>query len=271
MLSKLFLTPSHHRQLNLPTKNSLLTTYRYQSKSLSFKKRSEIKSIACVILLTNYLSGISSNISIASESSLPSNESFVFEDEPLKSYLIDDASVLSRIARDEINNKLFNLEKRSGYKLVVAIKRKLEFEPDVFTFLEKLFDKWYKSNDGDKNGLLLIVTSVKDGALVGGKSFIEAIGDDLVDSIVGENIPIFTEKEMFNEAAISPVNRVIANLTGKNDPGAPLRVINERKRTYKTKEETDRVKPVTGAIVVTLLLIAFVVPMLQFYGYVSKD
>jgi len=106
---------------------------------------------------------------------------------------------------------------------------------------------------------------------VGGKSFIEVIGDDLVDSIVGENIPIFTEKEMFNEAAISSVNRVIANLTGKNDPGAPLRATNERKRTYKTKEETDRVKPVTGAIVVTLLLIAFVVPMLQFYGYVSKD
>jgi len=79
MLSKSFLKPSYHRQFNLPTKNSLSTTFRHQPKLLKLKKKSEIKSIACVILLTNYLSGISLNISIASESSLPSNESFVFE------------------------------------------------------------------------------------------------------------------------------------------------------------------------------------------------
>merc|ERR1711939_1230651 len=136
---------------------------------------------------------------------------------------------------------------------------------------EKVFSKWNKAGGSKKSGLLVIVTSSKDGALVGGDSFIESVGDDLIDSVQGDNIPILAEEEKFNEAVLSSVNRVVAVLDGKGDPGAPQRVENTRKRTYKTKEETDRVKPVTGTIVLTLLLIAFVVPMLQYYGYVSKD
>jgi len=122
-----------------------------------------------------------------------------------------------------------------------------------------------------KNGILLVVTASKDGALVGGDSLTEKIGDDLIDSVVADNIPVFTEEEKFNEAVLSSVERIVNVLTGKNDPGAPQRSKVIRKRTYKTKEETDRVKPVTGAIVITLLVIAFVVPMLQFYGYVGED
>jgi uncharacterized membrane protein YgcG len=160
---------------------------------------------------------------------------------------------------------------RTGYKTLVVTTRKLEFNPDVLTFSEKVFRKWRKSEGGDKIGLLVLVTTTKEGALIGGESFVEALGDDVIDSVQGDNIPIFAEQEKFNEAVLSSINRVVAVLEGKEDPGAPQRIDNTRKRTYKTKEETDRVKPVTGTIVLTLLLIAFVVPMLQYYGYVSKD
>jgi uncharacterized membrane protein YgcG len=200
-----------------------------------------------------------------------SESDILAEDEPKVTYYIDDASQLSRTARDEINNQLADLETRTGYKLVVVTTRKLEFDPDAFSFSEKVFKKWHRSDGGDKNGLLLVITAGKDGALIGGNSFTKAVGDDLIDSVVGDNIPYYTEEEKFNEATLSSINRIVNVLDGKNDPGAPRRIENTRKRTYKTKEETDRVKPVTGTIVVTLLLIAFVVPMLQFYGYVSKD
>lgn len=204
-------------------------------------------------------------------SAIASEFDILAENEPKATFYIDDASALSRTARDEINNKLSDLEKRTGYKLIVATTRKLDFDPDAFSFSEKVFGNWHKSNEGDKSGLLLVVTTGKDGALVGGDSFIKAVGDDLIDSVVGENIPVLTEEEKFNEAALSSIDRIIAAIDGKDDPQAPQRTNYTRKRTYKTKDETDRVKPVTGTIVITLLLIAFVVPMLQFYGYVSKD
>ena len=154
---------------------------------------------------------------------------------------------------------------------------------------------------------------------------VQAIGDDMVDSVVGDSIPILTEAEKFNEAVSSIVKRVEARLTGehcspfslskgtsagmnarrhaclrdsmrrfstagaarghaaglpacaaegenvgtchacagKADPGAPLRADGSRKRTYKTKAETDKTRNVTSTIVLTLLGISVIVPMLQ--------
>merc|ERR1711904_403989 len=116
------------------------------------------------------------------------------ENEPKTTFLIDDAAVLSRTTRDEIDNKLSDLQTNSGYKLVLVTTRKLEFDPDAFTFSDKIFGKWHKSDGGDKNGLLLLVTAGKDGAIVGGNPFSEALGDELVDSIIGDTIPYYTEE-----------------------------------------------------------------------------
>lgn len=52
---------------------------------------------------------------------------------------------------------------------------------------------------------------------------------------------------------------------------APKRNDAVRQRTYKTKEETEKSKTVTSTVVLTLLLIACVVPMLQYYGYTARD
>lgn len=43
------------------------------------------------------------------------------------------------------------------------------------------------------------------------------------------------------------------------------RAVQERKRTYRTKEETEAKKPVTATVVLTLLFISVVVPMLQYF------
>lgn len=39
-----------------------------------------------------------------------------------------------------------------------------------------------------------MVSAGKDGALTGGDAFMRALGDDLIDSVVGENIPILTSE-----------------------------------------------------------------------------
>lgn len=51
----------------------------------------------------------------------------------------------------------------------------------------------------------------------------QAVGDDLVDSVVSDSIPILTEQEKFNEAIASIVKRVEARLTGVQvHPPCPL-------------------------------------------------
>ena len=58
---------------------------------------------------------------------------------------------------------------------------------------------------------------------------------------------------------------------GAKDPGPPQRGSGERQRTYRTKSETAEKKPITGTIVLALLAIAVVVPMVQYWGYTSKE
>lgn len=50
---------------------------------------------------------------------------------------------------------------------------------------------------------------------------LQAVGDDLVDSVVSESIPILTEEEKFNEAVSSIVRRVEARLTGAQPENLP--------------------------------------------------
>lgn len=59
--------------------------------------------------------------------------------------------------------------------------------------------------------------------------------------------------------------------SGKPDPGGPQRADKERKRTYKTKDEVNKTRGLTSTIVLVLLFISVVVPMLQYWGYTSKE
>ena len=79
------------------------------------------------------------------------------------------------------------------------------------------------------------------------------------------------QEEKYNECMTSSLKRVEAVLKGEVDPGPPLRNDPDRKRTYKTKEEVERTKVVSSTVVVSLLVISVAVPMLQYYGYTSKD
>lgn len=84
----------------------------------------------------------------------------------------------------------------------------------------QLLDNWYKDG-ADKKGIITVVTAGKEGAVVGGSSFLEALGDDLLDSIVGDQIPIYTEQEKYNLTVESTVDRVAAKLKGQPVPGEP--------------------------------------------------
>ena len=178
--------------------------------------------------------------------------------------------MLNKTTKKSVGDDLRELERTSGYRLEVATVRKLEFESDAFAFGDKLIFKWFPG-DSDKRGVLLVVTATKDGALTGGKAFMGAVGDDLIDSVVGENVSILTEEEKYNEAVRSSVDRVVAKISGKEVPAAPQRADRVRKRNFKTKAETNATKPATATIVATLLLIAFVVPMLQYFGYTNDN
>lgn len=70
-------------------------------------------------------------------------------------------------------DKLLFLQSRTGYRLEAVTLRKLEFENDAFALGDKVIEKWYPTKEqGDKKGILLVVTTGKDGAVTGGGGFL---------------------------------------------------------------------------------------------------
>lgn len=70
----------------------------------------------------------------------------------------------------------------------VALTRRLDIETDANAVAEKLLEQWF-GDDTDKKGVLLLVTGQQDGAIVGGKTFMESFSEDLTDSILAETLP----------------------------------------------------------------------------------
>jgi len=191
---------------------------------------------------------------------------------PTEGYIVDDARVLSRAGAGALSRVLKDLEKNTGYHLNVVTVRKLVFEQDPFAFGDKVLETWYPTlEEGNNKGNLLLVQVTKEGAVVGGPNFLKAVGDDVLDSILTKNIPINLEDDKFNQALTSSVERISAVLEGKPDPGPPATFEKKKGSNYRTKDETTAKREVFSNVVIGLLVISFVVPMLQYFGYVAGD
>jgi len=189
---------------------------------------------------------------------------------PPKSGVVDDAGVLSKASQGTLLKAVDNIKKETGFQLEVVTVRKLVFEADPFAFADQVIENWFPTvEEGNKVGVLLLTTTTKEGALVGGPAFMKAVGNDIVEGIVTENIPVFTEEEKYNEAILSSVSRIQASLTGKTDPGGPVRNEKAKGGNFKTKEETKANRNKFAGVVIGLLVIATAVPMIQYYGYVG--
>eukprot|EP00262_Sarcandra_glabra_P016364 TRINITY_DN530_c4_g1_i1.p1 TRINITY_DN530_c4_g1~~TRINITY_DN530_c4_g1_i1.p1 ORF type:complete len:295 (-),score=53.23 TRINITY_DN530_c4_g1_i1:176-1060(-) len=193
------------------------------------------------------------------------------EGPPTESYVVDDAGVLSRVTKSDLKQLLSDLESRKNVHINFITVRKLTSKADAFEYADQVLERWYPTiEEGSNKGIVVLVTSQKEGAITGGPAFIKAVGDTVLDSTVSENLPVLATDEKYNEAVLSSAKRLVAAIDGLPDPGGPKFKDNKRESNFKTKEETEEKRGQFTLVVGGLLVIAFVVPMAQYYAYVSK-
>lgn len=90
------------------------------------------------------------------------------------------------------------------------------------------------------------------------------------DQIVGFVIAVLATEEKYNEAVYSSAKRLVAAIDGLPDPGGPSVKDDKRESNFKSREETEEKRGQFSLVVGGLLVIAFVVPMAQYYAYVSR-
>uniref|UniRef100_UPI00022F83DD UPF0603 protein At1g54780, chloroplastic n=1 Tax=Arabidopsis thaliana TaxID=3702 RepID=UPI00022F83DD len=141
---------------------------------------------------------------------------------PKETYVVDDAGVLSRVTKSDLKKLLSDLEYRKKMRLNFITVRKLTSKADAFEYADQVLEKWYPSmEEGNNKGIVVLITSQKEGAITGGPAFIEAVGENILDATVSENLPVLATDEKYNEAVYSSAKRLVAAIDGQPDPGGP--------------------------------------------------
>ena len=82
----------------------------------------------------------------------------------------------------------------------------------------QLLENWYGDDTKDK-GILLVLSAMEDGALVGGEKFMSKFDGDFQDSLVGDTIAYWSRQEKPNRAVLASMERIMAIVNGQEDPG----------------------------------------------------
>ncbi|PPS39128.1 photosystem II repair protein Psb32 [Chroococcidiopsis sp. TS-821] len=186
-----------------------------------------------------------------------------------RTWVIDQAEVISRINEGKIGSALENLAKNTGNEVRFVTIRRLDYGETIDSFTQKLFTKWFPTPETQANQTLLVIdTLTNNTAIRTGDKVKTLLSNDTAQSVVTETVPApLREGEKYNQALLDASDRLVAVLSGKEDPGPPqVAQTVSVAGTFKAKDETD-----TGNAtiwVVGLLIAATVIPMATYYLYV---
>jgi len=201
-----------------------------------------------------------------SVSSIPSLKS----SEP--AWVLDQATTLSRITRNEISGELEKLAQQTGTEVRFVTLHRLDYGETVEGFAEKLFKRWFPTATAQANQVLIVLDNVTNTtAIQTGSAVKERLSDEIAQSVVQETMRVpLRDGNKYNQAFLDASDRLVAVIAGEPDPGPP--VVDETiqtEGTFARAEETDDRS--ATVIVVVLLVLATVIPMATYYFYQSQS
>lgn len=187
-----------------------------------------------------------------------------------RTWIFDEANLLSRITKGKISGDLEKLAKETGNEVRMVTLHRLDYGETPESFANQLFERWFPTSAAQANQVLLVLDDVTNGvAIRTGDGVKSTLRDEIAESVTQETMfaPL-RDNNKYNQAFMDASDRLIAVLSGKPDPGPP--VIDETiqvEGTFATAEETEKERGSATVVVVVLLLAATIIPMATYYLY----
>jgi uncharacterized protein len=187
-------------------------------------------------------------------------------------WIVDDASLLSRLNFGKISDRLAELADATGTEVRVVTLHRLDYGETPNSFASALFEKWFPSPEAQANQVLVVLDDVTNGASVqAGSDAAALLTEEIAQSVAAETIAVpLRQGGQYNRAFLNASDRLVAVLSGEADPGPP--VVDESFEivsTFSSAEETEENRGNATIIVVGFLIAATVIPMLTYYAYMS--
>jgi uncharacterized protein len=185
------------------------------------------------------------------------------------SWVVDLADTISLANENKLSGEFKQLAKQTGNEVRMVTIRRLDFDETIDNFADKLFAKWYPTPEAQANQTLVVVDTLTNAtAIRTGEAVKPVLSDAIAESVTKETIAIpLREGNKFNQAFLGAGDRLVAVLSGEQDPGPPSEQEINIDSTFTSAEDTDDRSATVWVVV--LLVLATAIPMATYFWYVG--
>ncbi|WP_019504025.1 photosystem II repair protein Psb32 [Pleurocapsa sp. PCC 7319] len=185
-------------------------------------------------------------------------------------WVVDTADAISASNEGKLSKTFKQFANETGQEIRMVAIRRLDYGETVDSLAEEIFKDWYPSTEAQANQTLLVLDTLTNNvAIRTGESAQELVNADIATSIVDETVGYNIRKgDKYNQAFIDAGDRLVAVLSGQEDPGPPVMEDEiQIEGTFTTAEDTDQGSATIW--VVGFLIVATIIPMATYYWYVG--
>jgi len=183
-------------------------------------------------------------------------------------WVVDMAEVISRSNEGKLSSLFTDLATKTGYEVRIVTIHRLDYDETAQGFADKLFTRWFPESEDQENQVLLVLDNVTNNTGIRtGANVKQVMPDAIATSVAQESVLIpLKEGNKYNQAVLGASDRMIAVLSGNEDPGPPeLKEDVMVEGTFATKEATKKSNATVW--VIGFLIAATIIPMATYYFY----
>jgi len=187
-----------------------------------------------------------------------------------KVWVVDTADAISNTNQKKLTKTFQELAQGTDQEVRMVAIRRLDYGATVDSLAAEIFKDWYPDAEAQANQTLLVLdTLTNNSAILSGDSAQELIGKEVAKSIVDETVGYNIRKgDKYNQAFLDAGDRLVAVLSGQEDPGPPVMEDEiQIESTFTKAEDTDQGSATIW--VIGFLIVATVIPMATYYWYVG--
>lgn len=185
-------------------------------------------------------------------------------------WVVDTADIISNANQSKVTRTLSELADETGQEVRMVAIRRLDYGETVDSLAKEIFADWYPNAEAKANQTLIVMDSLTNkAAIITGETAQGLVNKDIAKSIVDETVGYNIRKGgRYNQAFIDAGDRLVAVLSGQEDPGPP-EITDEIQveGTFTKAEDTDQGSATIW--IVGFLFFATVIPMATYYWYVG--
>ncbi|EKQ66617.1 beta-propeller domain-containing protein, methanol dehydrogenase [Leptolyngbyaceae cyanobacterium JSC-12] len=225
----------------------------------------QVRSLHRWLLLAVISLSIVTQLAVASANATSLYEIPALEED---TWVVDKAEILSRSTEGKLNSTLSDLAKDTGYEVHIVTIHRLDYDETAQSFADKLFMRWFPEPEDQANQVVLVIDNLTNNTGIRtGEKVKSVMPDAIATSVAQESVLIpLKDGNKYNQALLGASDRMVAVLSGKEDPGPPEVKDNVMvEGTFASREDTQKSNATVW--VIGFLVAATIIPMATYYFY----